>query len=79
MGTPSDIQILALASRLGLGAMPSRILPRSTVRRVPCTECGAKPGEPCVGARGKVRISNHLCRVFDAARANWDDLVRRAE
>lgn len=30
---------------------------------VPCPECGAKPGEKCIAARGKERLSNHMGRV----------------
>lgn len=44
-------------------------LPRSTVRQVACPLCGATAGEPCVGARGKPRESNHSERVLAAAEA----------
>jgi len=37
---------------------------REEVRSVPCPACGAAPGENCVAARGKVRLSNHMERVY---------------
>lgn len=36
---------------------------REEVRTVPCPECGARPDEKCIGARGKERLSNHMGRV----------------
>ena len=36
---------------------------RTEVRTVPCPTCGARPGQKCIGAREKVRESNHQERV----------------
>jgi hypothetical protein len=32
-----------------------------------CPRCHAQPGQPCISARGRLRISNHLERVMNAA------------
>jgi hypothetical protein len=52
--------------------MPRR-LSRLEVRAFYCPECGAQPGEPCKGARGKVRQANHQSRWNEA------DQVRQPE
>ncbi len=37
---------------------------RDEVREaVACPKCRAVPGWPCVGARGRIRVSNHQARV----------------
>jgi ribonuclease HI len=40
------------------------------VRQSPCPSCGAKPGEPCMGARRQQLVSNHQERVVEARR-DW--------
>jgi hypothetical protein len=42
--------------------------PRSLVRTVPCSYCGANANDPCIGARGKERVSHHMERVLEAER-----------
>jgi hypothetical protein len=38
------------------------LIGRLTVRSVACVECGAEPGQPCIGKRGP-RLSNHATRI----------------
>jgi transcription elongation factor Elf1 len=49
-----------------------RRLPRETVRRVSCPQCGAPPGEPCTRVDGMPRRANHAGRVALAV----DELIR---
>lgn len=65
---------------------------RSQVRRFSCPVCDAAPGDPCIGARGKVRTANHMERADLAGSGGcvWEgqprpdlatvaQIVRRAE
>ncbi len=40
----------------------AKIPSRSQVREVECPECEASAGSNCIGARDKVRTSNHKAR-----------------
>lgn len=41
---------------------------REQSRSVDCPTCGAKASEPCIGKRGKLRVSSHKERQ----RAYWE-------
>lgn len=45
-----------------------RYLRRIEIRSVDCPECGARAGEKCRWARGKVREASHLPRQLIAVR-----------
>lgn len=45
----------------------SRIANRTLVRDIACPECGAQPGQRCVGVRVERRTANHQAR-WDAYR-----------
>lgn len=45
----------------------TRVANRALVRSIGCPECGAKPGQKCVGVRVKERTANHQPR-WDAYR-----------
>ena len=52
---------------------------RSQVRQVRCPECGAYPQHRCVGARDKLRESNHMERVLEWMELNaWKGETRAA-
>lgn len=40
------------------------------MRTVPCAECKAEVGQPCVSSNGKVRTHGHVSRVRIATRAH---------
>ncbi len=50
------------------GRAPARLPrlqpPRGLVRREHCPTCGALPGHPCVGKRGRPRERHHAARVI---------------
>lgn len=58
----SDEEVLRYA--VSVGRAPAQLLPRRAVLEVPCPQCHAMPGAPCM-SRGGARKSNHLDRVFD--------------
>lgn len=39
------------------------------MRNLPCTECGAKPGEPCLNRNGKATPALHPARFRAAKKA----------
>lgn len=45
---------------------------RTQVRQVACPACKAQPGENCIGARGKRRLSNHREREQARLRGRQD-------
>lgn len=59
------------ASLRATGRHPQSLIPRTTVRQVPCRYCRALAGEQCTSVRRgerRARESNHMERVFDALR-----------
>jgi hypothetical protein len=64
-GAITDEDVLNYAKSLRLA--PAQLFPRSTVQEVKCPACRALPGMPCMN-RGRLRVSNHLERVFERAR-----------
>lgn len=49
-----------LERKMGYVRYPSR----TEVQSVSCPRCGSSRGEPCIGARQKIRESNHMERIY---------------
>jgi hypothetical protein len=62
---PTDEDVVRYARSMKCN--PAQVLPRATVREVPCPECHAQPGSNCRGVSG-IRESNHLARCFERIR-----------
>ena len=69
LATADQAREFALALALHHQCHPACLVTREQARAAPCPTCGAMPDECCIGARGRLRASNHISRVFAAVYA----------